>query len=163
MNPRRSALALALALPASLLLGPAQPAAAFGGHTVTVTGGIVLNDDEGDFDNPSQSGIDFTRKMGLTHLAPSSSIFVSYCHGDEVRGEFTVTATLQANDDVVWQPHLKLYEGASCDTSDLDGELSGQFRTLPPNFHQEARIFVPNSDEGGDWASVRYDVIHDVA
>ncbi|KAL9126929.1 MAG: hypothetical protein Q9217_004105 [Psora testacea] len=48
---------------------------------------------------------------------------------------------------------LKLFEGASEDTNDLDGRKSGRVEMLP-NF--PITVSVNNTDEGGDW--VRMDV-----
>jgi hypothetical protein len=86
------------------------------------------------------------------------------CVGGEVRGHFTVSAHLQADDQVVWQPMIKLYEGTSCSSNDLDGWFQGRARTLKPNYYQQnVRINTWNSaeDERLDWVWVTYEVHHD--
>jgi hypothetical protein len=87
------------------------------------------------------------------------------CAGGEVRGEFYVFVTLQADDVIVWRPIVHLYEGSTCISRDWDGKFEGRNRVLSPDHYQDAQwIKTWNSaeDTPGDFVRVDYEVHHDV-
>lgn len=153
-----------LALSAALLAGAANaPAAqAYGGHSVKVTGSMFLSDDE-NFGSDETRTVRFTRTVALTHAAPRTTVYYDACVGGEVLGSFSVTVSLEPNDVVVWQPALRLYEGTSCFTADLDGHVQGRARTLPANYYQPTTwIQTSNTAEStpDDRVRVDYSVHH---
>ncbi len=75
--------------------------------------------------------------------------------GGEIRIEFTVTASLiDDHGNVVIDGSVKLFEGASESTDDLDG--SRQFQLYcPAGAAINHFVRVSNDDEGGDYATLR--------
>jgi hypothetical protein len=74
--------------------------------------------------------------------------------GGEIRIEVSVTATLNPNNGTVTVFHdTKLYEGASENSGDIDGQGSGSTQVVLGG-QQTMRYGVNNTDEGGDWVTV---------
>ena len=153
-----------LALSAALLAGGAPPAAAYGGHTVTIKGTMVLRDDE-NLGSDETLRVTFSDTVNLRHGAPRGRVGFTTCVGGEVTGDFTVAVTLEGNELVVWQPTLNLYEGTSCLSGDLDGQVIGRARTTQPNYYETTWIQTWNKDEDSpdDRVRVDYELHHDAS
>ncbi len=99
--------------------------------------------------NRSVSGV-----LTLDDSNPSRKILdIGRC-GGEVRVEVRFTFSRAAGGAVSVSGNLKLYEGTSTSTSDLDGQanVSG---TVAANGSGTLSKRVNNTDEGGDWADVK--------
>lgn len=76
--------------------------------------------------------------------------------GGECRVEVEATARLMNRDgDVEVHGVVKLYEGTSTNSRDLDGVRDFVFTVPADEETQVKTIHVRNDDEGGDWADVR--------
>jgi len=78
--------------------------------------------------------------------------------GGEIRVEFTITAALiDANGNAMIDGDVKLFEGTSESTDDLDGERQFQLY-CPAGATINHFVRVDNDDEGGDYATIRVNV-----
>lgn len=78
--------------------------------------------------------------------------------GGEIRVDFAVTAMLiDTNGNAQVDGDIKLYEGTSESTSDLDGERQFQLY-CPAGAVVNHFVRVDNDDEGGDYATVRINI-----
>jgi hypothetical protein len=83
--------------------------------------------------------------------------------GGEIRVEFTVTASLlDANGNAIIDGEVKLYEGTSESTGDLDGVRQFQLY-IPAGATINHFVRVNNDDEGGDYATIRLNVTNVIA
>jgi len=73
--------------------------------------------------------------------------------GGEIRVEVYASAQLVGGGSVTIAVQLKLYEGASESSSDLDGEAAFSF-IIPPGARVENKYRVDNTDEGADYAEL---------
>ncbi len=83
--------------------------------------------------------------------------------GGEIRVEFTVTASLI--DDIgnaTIDGDVKLYEGTSESTGDLDGQRQFQLY-CPANATLNHFVRVNNDDEGGDFATININITNQPA
>jgi len=78
--------------------------------------------------------------------------------GGEIRVEFTVTASLfDGAGNAIVDGEVKLYEGTSESTGDLDGVRQFQLY-IPVGATINHFVRVNNDDEGGDYATIRLNV-----
>jgi hypothetical protein len=78
--------------------------------------------------------------------------------GGEIRVEFTVTAALvDVKGNAMVDGEVKLYEGTSESTGDLDGVRQFQLY-CPINTTINYFVRVNNDDEGGDYATIRLNI-----
>lgn len=78
--------------------------------------------------------------------------------GGEIRVEFTVTASLfDGAGNAIIDGEVKLYEGTSESTGDLDGVRQFQLY-IPAGSTLNHFVRVNNDDEGGDYATIRLNV-----
>ncbi len=83
--------------------------------------------------------------------------------GGEIRVEFTVTASLfDSNGNAMVDGEVKLYEGTSESTSDLDGVRQFQLY-VPVGATVNHFVRVDNDDEGGDYATIRLNITNSPA
>jgi hypothetical protein len=83
--------------------------------------------------------------------------------GGEIRVEFTVTAALvDVQGNAMVDGEVKLYEGTSESTGDLDGVRQFQLY-CPINTTLNHFVRVNNDDEGGDFATIRLNVTNAAA
>ncbi|MBE2318541.1 hypothetical protein DVA67_021350 [Solirubrobacter sp. CPCC 204708] len=89
-------------------------------------------------------------------LSPTSLSFKAspaYCAGDEVRVHVVVTGQTWVNDRTMKvTAQLVMYEGASCNSDDLDGVSAPITFNMQPGDMATKYLHVDNTDEGGDWA-----------
>jgi hypothetical protein len=101
--------------------------------SASTTGEIILND--------SEVGQDF------------NLVFLVCKWGGECRVELTLNGQRLDNNDVRVDGNVKLFEGTSEDTGDLDGQENFSF-IVPKGRTVEDSRRVVNEDEGGDFADV---------
>ena len=81
--------------------------------------------------------------------------------GGEIRVEVLLTLTLRPNDlSVVVSYLIKLFEGTSESTNDLDGQVEGSGVVGKDRTVEIRAKRVKNDDEGGDWADVIMNVVN---
>ncbi len=83
---------------------------------------------------------------------------ISRCGSDEVRAELEFLGSTSWTQRVVVKVRLNLYEGASCDTQDLDGQTMWHTYVLDPGQSVQDDIEVWNGAEGGDYAWTGFDI-----
>ncbi|MFF3062197.1 hypothetical protein [Streptomyces sp. NPDC057909] len=156
MSVLRKALALAgtSAAAAALITLPVSPASATTADdtwAVTVSGSYwVVDDDSTVFSNSySYASSKFTKTYYVGKSSGSAYEDVwSACAGGEVNGT-SGTSVMRGDNGVYVDFALRLHEGDSCYSSDVDG------RTQPPAYFlsdgqtQTRRIQVGNTSEGG--------------
>nr|WP_190109318.1 fibronectin type III domain-containing protein [Streptomyces cinnamoneus] len=109
-----------------VFMGMTEDASAAVAHTVTVKGFMLIRDHD-DWGVSPQRTFDIDKSVTLRHGDKPVILRTERCV-DEVRGVLDVLVQLDRFDAVWASPNLKLYEGDSCDTKDLDGE-----QPYPPN------------------------------
>jgi hypothetical protein len=166
LSSRRRLIAVAAAaLAATMLAGPVHPASA-AGYTVNIQAvspsSMTIVDDE---------SWPWSDEVGTFNLAGSKVAWIqepshymdkqviSRCEGGEVRVELVVN-TVHRYPDVDVYIDAYLYEGTSCSTSDLDGHVElPAFAMNPVNINHSDTVTktlrVDNTDEGGDYATVK--------
>lgn len=160
MNKLKTALAytgLAVAASGSLLLGTATSAAADVPATasIRIDGRFDLVDDDWDYD-PTEYEY-FSKSLSIAKGTTQTVIIKSrVCAGGEVRGELRLSVSYYASgnlyvDGIGSEEGIRLYEGTSCSTTDLDGfhHIYGPGKlAVGQAGYQDAS--VGNVDEGGD-------------
>lgn len=122
---------------------------------------MKIKDDESWPFNDEYTNRSVTGVMMLDGTNPSREILdVGRC-GGEVRIEARYTFTRAASGTVSVQGGLKLYEGTSTSTNDLDGQATVT-GSIAANGSGTLAKRVSNTDEGGDWADVRLSVTNSV-
>lgn len=155
--------ALATAATGSLLVGTAGPAAADTPATTTIRidGRFDLVDDDWDYD-PTEYEY-FSKTVTIAKDTTQTVIIKSrVCAGGEVRAELRLSASYYSNGHLFVDGSydgLRLYEGTSCSTTDLDGisHIYGPGQ-LSLNKSAHSYTYAGNYDEGGDdRATVQFD------
>ena len=161
MRLRHAAAVAALPLPL-LCVWLAPPASAATTHTVNVTGQMTIRNAGGVFTSGSTQTFAFDRLVRVTHDHPVQTLTVSNCVGNESVGELSVQVQLRTDEMVVESPTLRLFEGSSCLTRDLDGTSEGiQQGMRPGGSLTGARLSVSNSEPlSADSASVTFNLKH---
>ncbi|MGE7387907.1 fibronectin type III domain-containing protein [Streptomyces sp. NPDC004126] len=97
----------------------------------------------------------------LSHDRPDGTMTFARCVAGETRGELSVQVHLRSDEMVVATPTLRLYEGSSCNSNDLDGTSGGlqqgirQGGRSPSNWE----LYVKNGEAGSpDYARVNFSV-----
>ena len=117
---------------------------------ISISGTIQVQDYETFGDNEHASG-NFTKTLFVGDAQPQAFAEIpspKVCAGGEIWPEYklTVSRVSQAG-DVNVTVDGKLYEGTSCDTTDLDGSTSQTF-TVQPNQTITHSVHMSNTDEG---------------
>jgi hypothetical protein len=119
-----------------------------------------LSDETGTFTLANVNGYGTATNSGLPPLDvdaahPVDTAETSRCVGDEVRVRVQARAELSTvyKDWVLIKVNAFLYEGTSCNTTDLDGTKSMSF-WIPANTSRGQAMTVHNDDEGGDYATI---------
>lgn len=146
-------LALATLGAAAVALVPAGTASAHAGtHVVSLEVKMTIKDadwpDSDDYAYPQ-----WTRSVTITEATPSKTTQFQGC-ADEVRVVLDVTVSHNpspfANYDVAIRTKTRFYEGASCDTTDLEVTTTRAF--VVPGFSSASDSWVVSS--GDDHASL---------
>ncbi|WP_156691667.1 hypothetical protein [Streptomyces ficellus] len=161
MRLRRAAAAAALPIPL-LCVWLAPPASAATTHTISLTGTMTVTNAGGVFDDDTTQTFDFRRQVRLTHDNPTNTLTTSHCVANQTVGSLSVRVQLRNNEMVVEAPTLRLLEGSSCLTSDLDGSSEGiQQGMRPGGSLTGARLSARNSEAfSPDRASVTFNLRH---
>jgi hypothetical protein len=125
---------------------------------ITVSADMYVEDDE-TFGSNETVRRQKTNSAILSVLGLAQSVMdFEVRMGGEIRVEFTVTASLFDNaGNAVVDGEVKLYEGTSESTGDLDGVRQFQLY-IPAGATLNHFVRVNNDDEGGDYATIRLNV-----
>jgi hypothetical protein len=160
--------ALAITCLVVLLAGPAGSAAASSGIAmVQVSGTITLVDDDYDFD-PTISRTITPKVFAVDYTGSEYVITLPGCAGGEVRAELHLQMDFNGGpQDVSVAPSrtglplgqvgaLRMFEGDSCSSGDLDGLANFNTFHLSGNTSRSITLSTGNQDEGGnDRATMR--------
>ncbi len=118
---------------------------------VIVEGTMVLHDyeDFGDDEEKTASfnvGVPITYQLGPFDTHVDIPVWIEKV-GGEVRGEVLLTLDWKTDSSIDVKYNIKLYEGTSEDTTDLDGEKSGVLN-VPKDSLRNLNETVLNTDEG---------------
>lgn len=125
---------------------------------ITVSADMYVEDDETFGSNETvrrqQTNSAILSTQGLSQSIMNFEVRM----GGEIRVEFTVTAALlDVQGNAIIDGEVKLYEGTSESTGDLDGVRQFQLY-CPINTTLNHFVRVNNDDEGGDFATIRLNV-----
>ncbi|MCW6009896.1 hypothetical protein K1W54_35940 [Micromonospora sp. CPCC 205371] len=152
------AVVAALAVGGLTLVGLASPASAHNPpHLISITGNMHILDDDNWPETDDVGDRSFNIQTSVGSTAPSATVSAQGCVDDEVR----VVVSYRVDDNntfpgwVFVTPSYRLFEGASCSTTDLDGTLNpAGFWVGPNQIVSRASVRVNNTAEGGDWADI---------
>ncbi|MFD0356254.1 fibronectin type III domain-containing protein [Streptomyces sp. NPDC127110] len=97
----------------------------------------------------------------LTHDRADGTMTFARCAGGETRGELSVQVHLRSDEMVVATPTLRIYEGSSCNSNDLDGTSGGLQQGIRPGGRSPSnwQMSVENGEVGSpDYARVNFSV-----
>jgi hypothetical protein len=125
---------------------------------ITVAADMYVEDDETFGSNETvrrqQTNAAILSSQGLTQTVMDFEVRM----GGEIRVEFMVTASLiDRFGNAIIDGEVKLYEGTSESTGDLDGARQFQLY-CPINSTINHFVRVNNDDEGGDFATIRLNI-----
>ncbi|KAK5651941.1 hypothetical protein OQA88_11483 [Cercophora sp. LCS_1] len=129
-------------------------------RTIYISSTMHIHDDETFGDD------DFTRTTTLSPVVLGSAAGVGFTRqvsysasaGGEIRVEVLLTLTLRPSDLGVQVNYVvKLFEGTSESTNDLDGQIQGS-QIVGKDKVVDIKARVRNTDEGGDWADLTLNV-----
>jgi hypothetical protein len=100
---------------------------------------------------------EFTRETILDSSQPQNVIQMDCRWGGECRVELILTGQMLDNGDVRITGEAKLFEGTDESTTDLDGTTNFVF-LVPRGKTVSNQQRVDNTDEGGDYATVKMTV-----
>ncbi|GAA0270891.1 hypothetical protein GCM10010302_05540 [Streptomyces polychromogenes] len=112
----------AILLAPTPFVGMTESASAAQVHRLTIRGWVNARDGGGIFDAENDRTRNFQQDVTLTHERREASFRRDVCAGNESRAELFATFTLNGVEEVVTVIRLRLYEGSSCSSNDLDGE-----------------------------------------
>lgn len=142
----------------SLAVVPAGPASAhLGTHTVSISGHMSITDADWP-DGDDHKHVDILKSVTLSGAEPSQTVRFTGC-ADEVRVVLDVAFSHTATGGLQAATHTRLYEGASCSTTDLDGQ-SRRTVALPANA-SASDLWGVNSD--GNKVGVLLQMRHSVS
>ncbi|MFI9238504.1 fibronectin type III domain-containing protein [Streptomyces sp. NPDC053079] len=110
----------------------------------------------------TEKTFDFEKKVTLRHGDKPVILRISKCAGGEVRGVLDVLVQLDRFDVIHAGPNLKLYEGDSCTSKDLDGERSYLNSRIPLGETRNWETWVVNGEYlSPDLVRAKWTVTHD--
>ena len=141
---------------------PVQPASAHNGnHTVTVSGVMIITDDENWPQSDQHKTVTFNGNVVVGPNLGTASYTATGCAGGEVRVEVQVTVSHDPVSQSVWvDPLIRMFEGTSCSSNDLDGTVDVPGGWIATS--GQGTYTVRNTAEGGDSASVQLTVANQV-
>jgi hypothetical protein len=152
-----AALALAVGIFASVLTGPAS--AATSARQIDPQDGsyVYIHDDETFFDENELFDMSHLTSLVVSPGHLVSTLSSEECAGGEVRVAYQIRSELSktAPGWVLVTLSAQLYEGASCQTTDLDGKASTSF-WIGPGATESRTLTVHNDQEGGDYAKLQF-------
>jgi hypothetical protein len=125
---------------------------------ITVSADMYVEDDENFGSNETARRQKTNAAILSTQGLAQSVMDFEVRMGGEIRVEFTVTAALvDASGNAMIDGDIKLYEGASESTGDLDGQRQFQLY-CPVGTTINHFVRVNNDDEGGDYTTIRINI-----
>jgi hypothetical protein len=116
---------------------------------VSIAGSMFVFDHDWPDGSESQS-FNFQNTVFVGSEAPLDLLRKEGCVDNEVRAELHLTVKLASDEGIMIDGQLKLYEGASCSTNDLDGQTTVAF-FVPKDQVRSFSLRLQNTDEGGDF------------
>jgi len=116
---------------------------------IEVSGELFVLDHDSASEN--EVGTRSFKKSGSIRLGGADASFTTIrkCVDEEVRAVVVVSVEVELDGTAVVEADMKLYEGSSCRTNDLDGSGTLRFRVAPGTEEVETKT-VRNTDDGGD-------------
>ncbi|MGW7343017.1 fibronectin type III domain-containing protein [Streptomyces sp. NPDC054854] len=160
MRLRRLAAVAAVPIPL-LCVWIAPPAAAASTHTITLTGTLFVANAGGIGTSASSKTFDMNRTAALSHDRPTATLDMSACVGGESRGQLSVHLQLRPDEMVVVSPTLRLYEGSSCNSNDLDAEDQAIQKGFKPRQSMTVSLSAANDEAfSGDLTTTNFTLKH---
>lgn len=145
---RLISVALATLGAVALAIVPAGPASAHqGAHTVMLVGNMSITDADWP-DGDDHKNVDIQQVVTLSAAEQTQTVRFTGC-ADEVRVVLDVTIShTTLSGDLLINTHTRLYEGASCSTTDLDAQSRRSFIVagIPGNTGSNGDKWTVNSD-----------------
>jgi hypothetical protein len=126
-------------------------------NRVSVSGVMDITDDETFGDEHATRRRNFDAIFVGNPLPATDTFEWKEGMGGEVRIEVVCSVTALSNGSVDVSCNVKLFEGTSTSTDDLDGRASGG-KVVGVGASEVVSIDVKNTDEGGDHAEIRLTV-----
>ncbi|MER5933586.1 fibronectin type III domain-containing protein [Streptomyces sp. NPDC002054] len=163
MRLRRAATATAVVPITLLCVWTAPPAAAASTHTISMSGTLTVSDAPSFGSSRTTRNFPITRLVRLSHDRPQDTLTASACAGGETTGELSVHVELRPDETVVATPTLRLFEGSSCLSRDLDGQDEGiQHGFRPGTSLTNWRLAAENGEVGSDdYTRVNFSLKHE--
>lgn len=151
---------LTVGLVVGLTASPAQAHAI--NHSVNLSGSMNILDDESWPFSDERGTRNFNNNVIVGRNLSTTSSTASGCVGGEVRVEvqFVVIDNESFPGWIQVDPLIRLFEGTSCSTGDLDGTVNPAIFWVGPNSSVTQTFRVNNTAEGGDRADVTYNVVN---
>ncbi|MET9605906.1 fibronectin type III domain-containing protein [Streptomyces sp. NPDC006512] len=160
MRLRRVAAAAVVPIPL-LCVWIAPPAAAASTHTITLTGTLFVANAGGIGTSASSKTFNMNREAALSHDRPEATLDMSACVGGESRGHLSVHLQLRPDEMVVVSPTLRLFEGSSCNSDDLDAEDQGIQKGFRPRESMTVSLSAANDEAfSGDLTTTNFTLKH---
>lgn len=121
-------------------------------HAVSISGVMDITDDEVFSDE--RATVPFNATVVVGPNLGTTTYVAKGCAGGEVRVEVTVVVVHKPTVLAEIRPTIRLFEGTSCSSNDLDGSLTPARFTLANNGVATLTQTVRNTAEGGDKATV---------
>ena len=129
----------------------APPAEDF--RLLRITGGVKIHDSESFGDDEDSGVFPVFKDMHLQPWSTHDDFTWVQGWGGEMRIELGIRGDLHVGRGVRVSVDYRLFEGASEETSDLDGTYHRD-DDLPPDTWRTFGLRLANDDEGGDWAQI---------
>lgn len=156
--------ALAVLVAAGLMVGlTTGPASAHSiNHSVNLSGNMAILDDESWPFSDERGNRGFNNNVIVGRNLSTAVSTATGCVGGEVRAEirFTVIDNETFPGWIQVDPLIRLFEGTSCSSGDLDGTTDPPWFWVGPNSSVSQTFRVSNTDEGGDRADITYNVVN---
>ncbi|MEV5385657.1 fibronectin type III domain-containing protein [Streptomyces sp. NPDC052721] len=153
---------LRLAIATAILIIPVpfvsmtEPAAAANTHVVVLTGHMKVIDSPGLFTGKRVGEFNFEKRATLTHDRTRATLSTGACVRDSF-GLLTVQLELTRFEYVAVTPTIRLYEGSTCLSDDLDGEKSAITQGVTVGESKSWNLEVVNSEFNSlDYAGAKF-------
>ncbi|QIJ60725.1 fibronectin type III domain-containing protein [Streptomyces sp. JB150] len=130
-------------------------------HTITVTGELFVTSPPGIGSSRASRTLKLDMTTALSHDRTRTTLTRSVCAGDQARGVLTILFELRSNESVVVSPTLRLFEGSSCGSDDLDAQDEGIQTAFAPRKSLKWRLDARNDELGSpDHARATFTLKH---
>ncbi|MFB9465757.1 hypothetical protein [Streptomyces cinereospinus] len=125
-----------------------EPASAALQHIIVLQGKVGARDGVDVWGGGSvQNELPFRETFVLTHNDRQKKMTFRVCAGGEARAVLYLRAYLRDDEQVYVRPNVWLYEGANCDTSDLDANFWPEAQVMPGGRGSRSwQIWLPSEE-----------------